>query len=109
MILSFDEEIIWWDISHPNYQLIQDRIKSYFDLQWLISLNQDPITLAKAGFFYSGIGDRVHCAYCGLSLNRWMPDNIPIVEHNKFNKNCSYVSLVESLNSHQTSIFFYMN
>ena len=50
MILSFDEEIIWSDISHPNYKLIQHRIKSYFDLQWPISLNQAPITLAKAGF-----------------------------------------------------------
>ena len=107
MILSFDEEIFWSNISQPNFELIQHCIKSYFDLQWPISLNQNPITLAKAGFFYTVNGDIVLFAYCGLSLHRWLPNDIPIVEHNKFMKNRAYVSSVESSNGHQTSNFYY--
>ena len=61
MKLSFDEQIIWSDISHPNFQLVQHRIKSYFDLQWPIFLNKSPIIIAKAGFLYSGNEDIVIC------------------------------------------------
>ena len=35
------------------------------------------------GFFYSGFGDIVVCAFCGLSLNKRLPNDDPITEHRK--------------------------
>ena len=66
---------------------------------WPVSLNQSALAMAEAGFHYSGYGDIVICSYCGLNLYKWQLDDIPLVEHAKFNENCAYVSLLESKTS----------
>jgi hypothetical protein len=53
-----------------------------------------PITAAKlcdAGFYYTGLSDRVICFYCGLGLNEWNPTDDPILEHVTHAPNCGYI------------------
>ena len=95
-MVSLDTEIILSEYSYPEFKYIQDRIKSYSDFPWPISLKQTPISLSKAGFFYSGIGDVVICYYCGLNLYKWLQDDIPIIEHVKFSGDCVYARLLRS-------------
>ena len=58
--------------------------------------NLNANVLATAGFFYTGYGDNVVCAYCALNLYKWNTEDIPLIEHAKYNKNCAYISLFQS-------------
>ena len=60
--------------------------------------------MTDAGFFYSGFGDIVICAFCGLSLNKWLPNDDPITEHRKFNQDCKFVRLFQDKNSNTNRI-----
>ena len=92
MASSIENEIPWSEISYPQFQILQKRIDSYFERFWPVSLNQSALAMAETGFHYSGYGDIVICSYCGLNLYKWQLDDIPLVEHAKFNANCAYVS-----------------
>ncbi len=39
--------------------------------------------LAQAGFFYTGVEDRVQCAFCLVIIGDWEDDDIPGVEHRR--------------------------
>ena len=54
--------------------------------------------MAKAGFFHRGFGDIVTCAFCGVSLHKWLRDDDPIVEHRKFNADCKFIRLLQDSN-----------
>ena len=58
----------------------------------------------RQDFFYSGFGDIVICAFCGLSLNKWLPNDDPITEHRKFNQDCKFVRLFQDKNSNTNRI-----
>ena len=60
--------------------------------------HQNEVTLAKAGLFYSRYGDIVICAFCGIHLYRWLPNDDPFTEHKKFSKNCKFISLFQDIN-----------
>ena len=50
-----------------------------------------PHALAKAGLFYTGVGDRVQCAYCRGFLHSWEQGDKPDDEHRKHFPNCPFV------------------
>ena len=97
-----EHEISWTHAFYPQYQLYENRLNSFIDRSWPISIRQNEVTMAKAGFFYSGRGDIVICAFCGLYLNRWLPNDDPFNEHRKFNKNCKFVCLFQDIDNQST-------
>ena len=58
---------------------------------WPPSIAVKPESLAVAGFFYEGIGDRVTCYSCGKSLKSWLPMDSPWVEHQKYSPTCAHL------------------
>ncbi|KAF4529739.1 hypothetical protein B566_EDAN017892 [Ephemera danica] len=52
---------------------------------------QTPELLAKAGFYFFNVDDRVMCFECGLGLKDWQPTDVPDVEHRKWKPN--YISV----------------
>ena len=105
MYFMSEHEIRWTNTLYPQYQLYEHRLSSFIDRSWPISLHQNEVTMANAGFFYSGYGDIVICAFCGLYLHRWLPNDEPITEHKKFNRNCKVVSLFQ--NDNQSTIQYH--
>ena len=73
MYLMSEDEISWTNTLYPQYQVYENRLNTFIDRSWPISLYQNEVTLAEAGFFYSGNGDIVICAFCGIHLYRWLP------------------------------------
>ena len=65
MYLMSEDEISWTNTLYPQYQVYENRLNTFIDRSWPISLYQNEVTLAEAGFFYSGNGDIVICAFCG--------------------------------------------
>lgn len=79
-------------IKHPDYKLINQRIKS-FEL-WPIGIKQKPLELAEAGFFYSGQSDITICFSCDLNLSRWEPEDNAWLEHKKHaTEDCDFLRL----------------
>ncbi|XP_025192285.1 death-associated inhibitor of apoptosis 1-like [Melanaphis sacchari] len=76
---------------YPEYTTFSSRLKT-FNLFPLTS-SQDKYSLAESGFKYSGKKDIVECFCCGLILHNWEKDDIPWIEHTRWNPKYIYVLL----------------
>ena len=76
-----------------DYSLENVRLATYGD--WPSSIRQKPEQLAEAGFYYSGVGDRVVCFVCNVTLKDWVPDDDPWEQHALWKPDCAYVKLVK--------------
>ena len=101
-------EVAWTSSAYPQYESYEQRLNTYFERFWPISICQNGMMMAKAGFFYRGFGDIVTCSFCGVSLHKWLQNDDPIAEHRKFNANCKFICLLQDSNHpryNQTKLF----
>lgn len=78
-------------LNPEKYRTLDSRIKSF--AHWPKSL-QCPQSMARSGFVYLNVGDRVACFSCNLMLNSWMPGDCPYIEHAKYlgdDRPCAYI------------------
>ena len=68
-----------WIPQNPSMKCFQDRLKTFKN--WPKQIEQQPKDLAEAGFYYTKIGDKVRCFYCGLTLHKWVKGDDPVCEH----------------------------
>jgi len=54
------------------------------------------VTMARAGFFSTGIHDITMCYFCGLCLTNWNPIDSPWLEHQLYNPACAHLLLNKS-------------
>ena len=47
--------------------------------------------LARAGFFYTGEGNKVICPWCNISLNEWEAFDLAIDEHKRHSPYCDFI------------------
>ena len=87
---SFDPD----ESLNPYRALMRDgreRLRTYQERRWPVCGQQSPLELSDAGFFYTGILDLVHCAFCPLMLRCWSRGDNPIWEHFKHNRDCRFI------------------
>ena len=84
--------------------LEEDRLKTFHSdnptvcyKTWPKSLRQEPNSLAKSGFYYTGYSDLVICFYCDLHLASWNADDNPTIEHCRHNPYCSFMAHIHGL------------
>lgn len=58
---------------------------------WPSQIPQHREDMALAGFYYTGCGDRVRCAFCSLELTGWTKDVEPFSRHKDENPRCSFI------------------
>lgn len=81
------------DVStYKSFVYYDDRLSS-FDT-WSLQIIPDKYQLARAGFFYSGFGDKVVCFSCDLKLYNWEKTDDPWIEHYRNSSNCLFLKLV---------------
>ncbi|XP_065341033.1 baculoviral IAP repeat-containing protein 7-B-like [Cloeon dipterum] len=51
----------------------------------------EPSALAKSGFYYTGDGDNVRCAFCNLEVRGWEEGDTPDREHTRWNPDCPFL------------------
>ncbi|XP_013192066.1 baculoviral IAP repeat-containing protein 7 [Amyelois transitella] len=78
---------------HPAQATLAARLASYNG--WPADRTQVPMTLAEAGFFYTGTGDQVRCFYCDGGLGMWESQDVPWSEHAQYFPHCGYVLLIK--------------
>lgn len=53
-----------------------------------------PVTersLARAGFYYTGVGDRVQCFRCSVTADNWKSGDCPAERHKQLSPTCSFI------------------
>ncbi|XP_065225489.1 baculoviral IAP repeat-containing protein 2-like [Planococcus citri] len=78
---------------HSKYMTEESRVASFET--WPVSEIKAPIDLAKAGFYYTGVEDKVRCYHCGGGLQKWKITDDPWIEHAKWFSTCDYIYLVK--------------
>uniref|UniRef100_A0AAY4A6I6 CARD domain-containing protein n=1 Tax=Denticeps clupeoides TaxID=299321 RepID=A0AAY4A6I6_9TELE len=48
-------------------------------------------SLARAGFYYTGVGDRVQCFRCSVTAENWQSNECPAERHKQLSPNCSFI------------------
>ncbi|KAI4877908.1 hypothetical protein NFI96_017404 [Prochilodus magdalenae] len=58
-----------------------------------------PVTersLARAGFYYTGVGDRVQCFRCNVTAENWQSGECPAEKHKQLSPNCTFIQSLPS-------------
>ena len=74
---------------YSSYRRRYDTFKS-----WPKSHPIRPENLCRAGFLYTGQGDKFLCPWCKLMLIEWEGYDLPFEEHRRHSPYCSYVDMV---------------
>ena len=53
-----------------------------------------PDQLCRAGFVYTGEGDKVICPWCKIRLIEWEPYDIPFEEHRRHSTSCDFLKML---------------
>ncbi|KAI5266455.1 baculoviral IAP repeat-containing protein 2 [Manis pentadactyla] len=56
-------------------------------------------SLARAGFYYTGVNDKVKCFCCGLMLDNWKQGDNPVEKHKQLYPSCSFIQNLVSVAS----------
>jgi len=78
---------------YPEYAVESARLRTFE--AWPRNLKQKPHQLAEAGFFYTGVGDRVRCFSCGGGLKDWDDNDEPWEQHALWLNQCRFVKLMK--------------
>ncbi|KAK5887503.1 hypothetical protein CesoFtcFv8_016102 [Champsocephalus esox] len=53
-------------------------------------------SLARAGWFYTGVGDRVQCFRCNVTADGWQAGDCPSEKHRQLSPSCSFIQSLPS-------------
>ncbi|KAJ8939446.1 hypothetical protein NQ318_023072 [Aromia moschata] len=74
--------------SELNYTSFQDRLSTYEN--WP-NTQVSKVSLAEAGFVYTGEDDIVRCPFCNIEGYRWVSGDNPMEDHRLWRPNCSFI------------------
>lgn len=78
---------------YPEYLNFSERFATFHD--WPKYLRGPAKKdLARAGFIYTRIGDKVTCFSCVMTLKNWEPQDDAYNEHIRWSKHCPYAKMV---------------
>ncbi|XP_055342580.1 putative inhibitor of apoptosis [Paramacrobiotus metropolitanus] len=70
---------------------VEDRLRTFGN--WPLAYIS-PLSLAEAGYIYTGEGDEVKCVTCNCVHFDWAMGDKPIFEHRRDNPECPYAAMV---------------
>lgn len=53
-------------------------------------------SLARAGWFYTGVGDRVQCFKCNVTAEGWQAGDCPTEKHRQLSPSCTFIQSLPS-------------
>lgn len=76
-----DNQVVCYSVpmDHPEYKHIGSRLRTF--ATWPKNIGPEPVRLSRAGFYYSGVADRVICFSCGIGIRDWSPIDDPWQMH----------------------------
>ncbi|CAD5121196.1 unnamed protein product [Dimorphilus gyrociliatus] len=82
-----------FDNSAEDLSREKDRLNTFTNPKnpWPLKSVIDEKELARVGFFYLGLADRVQCYFCNGILRKWSLGDKPLDEHKKHFPNCPHL------------------
>ncbi|XP_061608230.1 baculoviral IAP repeat-containing protein 2 isoform X1 [Phyllopteryx taeniolatus] len=83
----------------PPPDLHYDNSSELFRISTFARFPPSPVTersLARAGWFYTGVGDRVQCFRCNVTAEGWLAGDCPAEKHRQLSPSCSFVQSLPS-------------
>ncbi len=74
-----------------DMSVCQERLKTFEE--WPKFMKPTALDLAKAGFYYTGMGDRVMCFSCKVVVKNWAPSDTAWGEHARWRPSCNYLKM----------------
>ena len=68
-----------------------NRKLTFENVSWEKLSNVPIEQLVCAGFYYSGPGDLVRCAYCNVAIQGWADEDDPLQQHIRVSPRCEFV------------------
>ena len=84
-----------WKPDNVDYMSLNKR-KDSFKI-WPEQMNPTGLDLAKSGFYYLGISDKVKCFSCGVQLHKWESIDSALVEHKRHSPRCHFLMMTQLL------------
>ncbi|XP_035998994.1 baculoviral IAP repeat-containing protein 2 isoform X2 [Fundulus heteroclitus] len=81
----------------PNLQY--DNSSELYRISTFARFPASPVTersLARAGWFYTGVGDRVQCFRCNVTAEGWQAGDCPTEKHRQLSPSCSFIQSLPS-------------
>ncbi|XP_064478326.1 E3 ubiquitin-protein ligase XIAP-like isoform X1 [Ornithodoros turicata] len=76
---------------YPQYADLSERLATFDRFPHTPTELINPGSMANAGFFYAGEGDKTGCFHCGVLLSEWEPTDDAATEHMRWNPRCEYI------------------
>ncbi|XP_039474475.1 baculoviral IAP repeat-containing protein 2 isoform X2 [Oreochromis aureus] len=83
----------------PPPELQYDNSSELFRISTFARFPTSAVTersLARAGWFYTGVGDRVQCFRCNVTAEGWQPGDCPTEKHRQLSPSCSFIQSLPS-------------
>ena len=77
---------LWW---YNDYIKYADRLTMFKEWPKFLK-GPNKKDLARAGFVYTQVGDKVTCFWCGINFKNWEPFDDAYKEHVRLSKDCTY-------------------
>lgn len=81
-------------LNHGRLNYEEERIKSFSS--WPVHFPVDPNRLAKAGFYFTGVGDEVVCFSCQGHVKNWNYGDIVLKKHADLYPNCNFIKNISN-------------
>ncbi|XP_013401491.1 baculoviral IAP repeat-containing protein 7-B [Lingula anatina] len=82
----------------PGEEMQYEALRVSSFKNWPVTAPVGATRLARAGFYYSGEGDRVICFSCNGRLQSWKPGDNPESEHRRHFPTCDYIKGLSNRN-----------
>ncbi|KAM6923759.1 E3 ubiquitin-protein ligase XIAP [Xenentodon cancila] len=83
-----------------DYSLMNSRLNSFCGSR--LALQVPPERLARAGFYFTGNGDKVRCFSCQKTVENWYTGDTPIERHKQVSPSCTFLSCTHPTNCNRS-------
>lgn len=94
LIIWLNGEIWSCTPAHSEFSNSDVRLLSFEN--WPQQMRQSSQELSDAGFFYTGIADKVICFSCGIELDDWNYFDVPLEAHKQHSYDCKYLKSIKN-------------
>ena len=81
-------------VSNVQMSELKNRLRTFVGNESLFLV--ETTSLAIAGLYYTGLNDRVKCAFCKKQIEHWASEDNPLKEHRRISPQCSFVKKIFS-------------
>ena len=83
-------------MNNIRFASYDNRLKTF--KKWPKSYPEYQVTsICDAGFFYTGVSDKIECFCCGARLSNWTDSDVALDQHIIWSPNCPFLKIIKGI------------